>query len=186
MMDRNVIGKFSKLVMAGMLMLPPFLFTNVGTSEVSAESIASSEQYVDVTPDFWGYQTIQWGFEKHIISGYPDHTMRPDQPITESEFLAMLLRYYSNTKNSNRETPFKNWAEPYYQTAADFNWTVSGSSAAKPILRGQVAQLLADSQGYQYDIDNSIQFLLNVGLAKGRNGYTLEGFEKDSPLTRVV
>ncbi|MGK5508802.1 WG repeat-containing protein [Brevibacillus formosus] len=180
MIKPNLIRKVSKFVVVGMLMLPI-----VSTTELSAKSMVSIEQYEDVKPSFWGYQTIQWGLEKQIISGYPDHTMKPDHPVKESEFLAMLLRYYSNTQKSTIDTPIKNWAEPFYKKAKELNWTVNGISTVKPIHRGQVAQLIADSQGYQYDMNNSIQYLINFGLAKGRNGYTIEGFEKDGQLTRV-
>lgn len=45
---------------------------------------------IDLSPDHWAYADLTDLYNKGILGGYPDHTIRPDENITRAEF-AMLL-----------------------------------------------------------------------------------------------
>lgn len=64
----------------------------------------------------WAQQAIQQLSARGIISGYPDDTFRPDNPITRAEFLVMLMRLLGE-EEVEAELPFADreqigsWAE---------------------------------------------------------------------------
>ncbi|UYZ11575.1 WG repeat-containing protein [Brevibacillus sp. WF146] len=156
-------------------------------SSVGLTAAAESVSFQDVSPAYWGYDTIRWGVEQRLISGFPDHTFRPDQFVKESEFLAMLLRYYANRGNALTLQPAGTyWADVYYRQAEAYHWPVSREQSDRPIKRGSVAKLIAASQGFRYDTNNAVQYLYNQGLVKGRGETaSLTGFAKESYLTRT-
>lgn len=140
--------------------------------------------FSDVSPSFWGYQTIQWGVQEKIITGYPDHTVRPTGYVKESEFITLLVKNYSNTSQTLSQGG-THWAEPFYQKAGEFNWLDKKGIVDQPLTRGQAAQFIAASQGYHHNVDNSVQFVLNHRLASGKMDATVEGFDKNAFVTRV-
>jgi hypothetical protein len=166
-----------KMVVAGVL----------AWSSVGLTAAAESVTFQDVTSAYWGYDTIRWGVEQRLVSGFPDRTFKPDQYVKESEFLAMLLRYYANHGNALTLQPAGTyWADVYYRQAEAYHWPVSRAQSARPIKRGSVAKLIAASQGFRYDTNNAIQYLYNQGLVKGRGETaSLTGFAKESYLTRT-
>lgn len=42
----------------------------------------------------WYEKDIQWGIDHGILTGYPDGTYKPEQPITRAEAIALLRRYH--------------------------------------------------------------------------------------------
>lgn len=154
-------------------------------NHVHAEPHLESSEllFKDVHPSYWGYQTIKWGIENKKMTGYPDNTIRPTELIKESEFVTLLVKNYLNSTPS--DTSGQHWAEPYYREATERNWLDKKGIVDKPITRGDVAKLVASSQGYHHDIDNSIQFLLNHQLANGKTDATVEGFDKGAFVTRI-
>jgi hypothetical protein len=156
-------------------------------SSVGLTAAAESAAFRDVSPAYWGYDTIRWGVEQRLISGFPDHTFKPDQFVKESEFLAMLLRYYANHGNALTLQPAgANWADVYYRQAEAYHWPVSREQSDRPIKRGSVAKLIAASQGFRYDTNNAVQYLYNQGLVKVRGEKaSLTSFAKESYLTRT-
>ncbi|CAK4824572.1 unnamed protein product [Aphanomyces euteiches] len=65
------------------------------------------------------------------------------------------------------------------------NWPVSLTAASNPVLRGQVARIVAASQGKLLTMDQSVQYLLDHKLANGKTAATVAGFGKEAPLTRA-
>ncbi|NJN02353.1 MAG: S-layer homology domain-containing protein [Leptolyngbyaceae cyanobacterium SL_1_1] len=47
-------------------------------------------QFSDISSDYWGYQAIQQATALGFLSGYPDGTFRPNQPISRVEVLLAL------------------------------------------------------------------------------------------------
>lgn len=177
----NISKKFKILMVSGLILLNG----TVGSLDTiaSTQSYASIERFTDIQSSFWGYNTVKWGIENNIISGYPDDTVKPNAYIKESEFITLLVRFYN--ASSIFEKSNNHWAEPFYKLAKDYHWIDNLIISDKPITRGRVAQLLAYSQGQNYDIDNSVQCILNNGISYGRYDQTIEGFVKDGYLTRV-
>lgn len=140
---------------------------------------AEAASYTD-TAGHWSEATVEWGTEQGITKGYPDGTFLPDASITEAEFLAMLIRTFSDTTDGNP------WYEPYYEVAATLNYPVSNAPDTV-ILRTSVAEIVAGTQGVNYAGDNAIQYLLGVGLANGTDArdISVQNFKGDKSLTRA-
>jgi hypothetical protein len=49
-------------------------------------------KYTDLTPEHWGYASIQKLTGSNITFGYPDGTFRPDANVTRAEFAVFLSR----------------------------------------------------------------------------------------------
>jgi N-acetylmuramoyl-L-alanine amidase len=49
-------------------------------------------EFKDVTQDHWAYQAIIEAARKGFISGFPDGTFKPDQPLTRAQMAAILQR----------------------------------------------------------------------------------------------
>ncbi|MCL2045118.1 MAG: S-layer homology domain-containing protein [Oscillospiraceae bacterium] len=83
--------------------------------------------FSDIREGVWYSQAVSYLASIRIITGYPDGTFRPDQPITRAEFAAMASR-------------FDNLAETYTNAFTDIanHWAVSviNSSYAKGWISG--------------------------------------------------
>ncbi|MEX0270382.1 S-layer homology domain-containing protein [Leptolyngbyaceae cyanobacterium UHCC 1019] len=51
--------------------------------------------FVDVPTNYWAYSAIAALSAQGIISGYPDGTFKPDQPVNRSEFAIQLQKAYA-------------------------------------------------------------------------------------------
>lgn len=137
--------------------------------------------FTDVPANHWAIETIQWGTDQEVTKGYPDGTFRPEATVTEAEFLAMLERSF--VKDLTDGTP---WYKPYYDLAYQNNYPVT-STPDNVILRSQVAEIVAGTQGVNYTGDNAIQYLLGKGLAQGydKNVITIGNYHGADTLNRA-
>ena len=137
--------------------------------------------FTDVPANHWAADTIQWGTDQSVTKGYPDGTFRPEATVTEAEFLAMLERSF--VKEMADGTP---WYKPYYDLAYQNNYPVT-STPDNVILRSQVAEIVAGTQGVNYTGDNAIQYLLGKGLAQGydKNVITIGNYHGADTLNRA-
>jgi WG containing repeat/S-layer homology domain len=55
----------------------------------------------DLPQQHWAYQAMRKAYQKKIFTGYPDNTLRPDQPISRTEALVILF----NLASPNAEAP---------------------------------------------------------------------------------
>jgi hypothetical protein len=130
----------------------------------------------------WSKDTVTWGAEKEIAKGFPDGTFKPDSTVTESQFLALLLRTFMDDLKDDAVT----WYQPYYDVAHANNYPVIDKYNAV-ILRTQVAEIVSGTQGVNLSGDNAIAYLLAKGLAKGKiaDSVTLENYYGQEGLTRA-
>ncbi|MBD0384848.1 S-layer homology domain-containing protein [Paenibacillus sedimenti] len=147
-------------------------------------------------PNAWYYQTMDWGIQSGIITGYNEggvHKLKPEQVVNEAEFLTMLIRFFPNSKDEFSKLEQKNaashWADHSYDTAKLFNIPITGAADNKlleqPVNRGQVAMMIAGAFGKNYDVGGAITFLFDSGLSEGRSSKTIEGYEQNGILTRA-
>lgn len=135
------------------------------------------------TSGHWAEETIDWGVKEGIVRGFPDGTFQPDGGVTQAQFLAMLFRAFPSLSPSESGDP---WYSAYYERAAEWNWPVTVSRADQPLNRGETARITAASQGRLLSVEASVEFLLEAGLAQGRQ--TADGrtvFGALDPLTRA-
>ncbi|MGP1371578.1 MAG: S-layer homology domain-containing protein [Almyronema sp.] len=56
----------------------------------SGTAVRTPLVFSDISPDYWGYEAIQEATALGFLSGYPDGTFRPNQPISRVEVLLAL------------------------------------------------------------------------------------------------
>lgn len=145
---------------------------------------ASSEPFIDVK-EHWSYDKVMWSVQANIASGYPDGTFKPNQIVSEPEFLAMLIRAYPEIQVPAAGKG-EAWFEPYYKLARQYHLPVTKKKDATAFTRGDVAVIVTSAaQGEVLSKTSSIQFLLEQGLANGKTSQTVAGFKADDHLTRA-
>ncbi|UQZ84616.1 hypothetical protein SK3146_03871 [Paenibacillus konkukensis] len=152
------------------------LLSSLGTT------YASGVVFNDVPNNFWGYKNIQWAIDNKVVDGYPDGTFKPNQDVHQDEFLAMLIRTFQPSDFVKADDA-ANWADSYLSYAKKMGWRIVPSDQV--FSRGNVAQYLANATGKNYGIDDSIQYLLDLGIANGKTEKSIEGFHKNDSLTRA-
>lgn len=154
-----------------------------------------NELFQDVNEEHWGYESILWAKDQGIVDGYPDGTFKPDAPVGQTEFLAMLIRAY-NPKDFLNQQGDDDWRTPYKQYAFKMGWGGSYivppssklSSSNDPeinIPRMYVAKLITNVNGRSYSFKDSIRFLLDSGISEGKTDNSVEGFQGYDLLTRA-
>ncbi|MDF2653269.1 MAG: copper amine oxidase protein [Paenibacillus sp.] len=159
----------------------------LGVTINQAEAVSIS--FNDVSPSFWGYSNIQWAIENKIVDGYPDYSFKPNQKVEQAEFIAMLIRAYQPSEYDPKSETGK-WSAPYMRYANKMGWKVvtpSSLGGYSPVYlnRGMVAQYLANATGKNYSTDDSIQYLLDLGLSEGKTDKSINGFQKGDEVTRT-
>ncbi|WP_182914359.1 S-layer homology domain-containing protein [Paenibacillus sp. 1011MAR3C5] len=144
---------------------------------------AWSEALTD-TRGHWASSYIEWALDEGLAKGYEDGTFQPDRPVSEAEFLAMLLRAYGSAVPD--ASTGAQWYDSYYQYAEGFGWPVSFNNERGSFRRGQAALLMATAaSGKRYSENEAIQWLLDEGISKGRTSATIKGFVPDGGVTRA-
>jgi uncharacterized protein YkwD len=154
------------------------------TAGLTAGVHAKMGSFRDVPSEHWAAEAIEWGVGLGIVRGYPDGTFRPDQPVTEAEFLVMLLRAYPDVSLPAVE-PDSAWYEASYALAEQYHWPVRRELTLGEFDRGKAAELIAAAQGERLGETDAVRYLLAQGLSKGKTSATVEGYEPDSRLTRA-
>ncbi|MBT9281112.1 MAG: S-layer homology domain-containing protein [Hydrogenibacillus schlegelii] len=143
--------------------------------------------FSDVPPEHWAAGTIAWAVEHGVAKGYDDGTFRPNDTVTEAEFLAMLI----NAHRPPMPGKYQHWADPYYAFAEEMNWPVEGAheiiKRSVEIPRVRVAEIVAAADGVNDRGDDAIRYLIRKGLAKGKKPgeASVESFAGDDLLTRA-
>lgn len=147
-------------------------------------AVGSQEDFSDVPTDHWALKSIQLAAQQGIVNGYPDGTFRPDDPVKEAEFLAMLLRAYPEIELP-KVNPDAEWYETYYALSSAYNWPVWYENGENQYNRGRVAQVIAATQGTRLDVESAVQFLLDQKLSTGKTSATVAGYGIKEPLRRA-
>lgn len=146
---------------------------------------AVQEGFKDLDNSHWAYDAVLWAKAEGIVSGYLDQTFKPNQTVSEAEFLAMVIRLVDiDGDNAKKVTPGIIWSDLYYKLAAIQNYPVTGNRD-QPIKRTNVAELVTATKGFNYKGDQAIQFLLGNSLSNGKTEATIEGFKGNDTLTRA-
>lgn len=166
-------SKFAKSVSAAILAMAL-------AGQVSV--FAATSGFKDVPSSHWAYDTIMWSQQNGITEGFVDGTFRPTQGVSESQFLAMLLRSFKTDIPVAQAG--ENWSTPYYTLAKSLNYPVTGNRNAT-ITRTKVAELIAATQGKNYSGQNAIKFMLAKGVAQGKTENSVDGYKGNDTLTRA-
>lgn len=147
---------------------------------------AQTKGFADIAKH-WAKATIEWAVGEGIANGYPDGTFKPDNQVTEEEFLKMFLASQGVPIPSAKQG--ERWSQPYYDYATDSGYNLASRDDAsvrlKPIDRLAVAELIVSAQGLSYTGDDAIRYLLDNGYSKGKTAATVEGYAGEDSLTRA-
>lgn len=158
------------------------LISSLGLAPAAA---TQTNNFSDVPATHWAYSNIMWSKDQGIAQGYVDGTFRPAAPVTEAELLAMLVRAYPSLKPEDASANQK-WYTPYYELAYSLNWPVQQGKAELKTARGNLAQIFAAALGQSMTQSDSIQYLIDKGIAQGKHGAaTVENFDAGSILSRA-
>lgn len=129
----------------------------------------------------WSEELFQWAIAVGIVTNLTGADYRPDESITELEFLVFFYR------SVNVGTMLE--GDMVYNLARAYSHPVKGVShlAARnyPITRFQAAEFVAGAQGVNFKKDAAVQYLLSHGLTGNRLGRTLIEFNGEEKLTRA-
>lgn len=93
------------------------------TSTPTTPAPASATNLSDVGADYWARPFIQALAQSNIISGFPDGSFRPNQPVSRAEFAAMIQRAFDKQSvrqlgaGGFRDVPAGFWAAAAIQEA---------------------------------------------------------------------
>lgn len=157
------------------------------TSALTPFAYAAETAELTDIKDHWAVKAIEWGIEKGAISGYKeDNTFRPENTITEAEFMSMFIRLFETLEKAEEGEP---WSNPVYAFSKQYNYPVFGlddvEKRNQPILRSTVAEIISGADGYNFAGDDAIEYVLKSGYSKGKSGATIEGYQGKDPLTRA-
>jgi hypothetical protein len=86
--------QLTKLVSAGVSLLTLNLTVlAVGALDTYAQS-SPTTTFSDVQPNYWAQPFIQGLAARNIVTGYPDGTFRPEQPVDRDEFAAIIRKAF--------------------------------------------------------------------------------------------
>lgn len=173
----------SVLAAAARRLLPLALAALLIAVPLPPSADAGSRAFTDMA-GHWAAPLVAKALEDGLASGYGDGTFRPDKPVSEAEYLALLLRAYDDA--APRRNPTESWKAAYYDRAFERGWPLTFHDEAAGFRRGQAARLTAvAANGTAMDEDEAIEWMLRTGIAKGRSGSGAEGYAPDGFLTRA-
>ncbi|OYD91693.1 S-layer protein [Nostoc sp. 'Peltigera membranacea cyanobiont' 210A] len=89
-----MVTQLTKFVSAGVSLLTLNLTVlAVGALETSAQS-SPTTTFSDVQPNYWAQPFIRGLAARNIVTGYPDGTFRPEQPVDRDEFAAIIRKAF--------------------------------------------------------------------------------------------
>ncbi|WP_339803286.1 S-layer homology domain-containing protein [Paenibacillus sp. FSL R5-0744] len=148
---------------------------------ISAPTTIFATAFKDVGGSHWAYSAVEWGAGNKITSGYGDGSFKPNNVVTEEEFISMLIRTY---EGEQKAASGERWSDPFYKIAKANNYPVGTNRNAK-ITRQAVAEIIAGTQGKNFTGDNAIKYMLLNGLAGGKTSNTVDGYKGKDTLTRA-
>ena len=124
----------------------------------------------------WAQGCIQQLAQRRVISGYPDGTFRPNNPVTRAEFAAIVTNAFPNAPVIRDKINFGDVADNYWATRQINRAYQTGFLSGYPnrtfkptqnIPRVQV--LVALAAGLQYRPSLNVEAVLNYTFADGGN-----------------
>lgn len=137
----------------------------------------------------WAERLFQWAMAQNIINGYPDSSLKPDEPISEAEFLKALYRALGMALPS-ASSPEGNddWTGGPYRLAESFNHPTSGASNHKlrmePLTKSRASEIICAVQGVHFEGEDAVVYLIGNGMANS-DAITPEQFNGQDSFSRA-
>ena len=110
--------QLTKLVSAGVSLLTLNLTVlAVGALDTYAQS-SPATTFSDVQPNYWAQPFIRGLAARNIVTGYPDGTFRPEQPVDRDEFAAIIRKAFDQpaTRQIQSGAVYKDIPTNYWAT----------------------------------------------------------------------
>ncbi len=120
----------------------------------TSHTIAATKPMTVVKNDYtnhWGKQEIEWAVKQKLMWLNPDGTFRPDETITQAQFLMSLVAI----ENLKEKAPFpsvgNHWAKEAYEKAAKAGWMTPDIKIQPnaPITRYEAAAWITNAWGHK-------------------------------------
>ncbi|MDU5417291.1 leucine-rich repeat protein [Peptoniphilus harei] len=112
----------------------------------------------DDISNHWAKKQITWTYDKNYLSGYPDGTFKPQENMTNAEFISLVIRILSNdTKFDVNKANEKMWYNKFLNKAEELG-IISSAANIDPnakITRDEAFRLLA----FAYSVKGNIATL---------------------------
>jgi len=87
---------------------------------ISVPNQAQAIRYSDVPSNHWAYYAIQYLAERGIMTGYPDGSFKPNNPLRREETAVLLTRLFgiqgiTPDEPSFKDVSMKDWSYPYVE-----------------------------------------------------------------------
>jgi S-layer homology domain len=90
------------------------------TTSTPALAASSTNTSFPDTQNYWAQSFIQNLAERNIVTGYPDDTFRPEQPVARDEFAAIVRQAFSQPSERRIATGsvYKDISQGYWAESA--------------------------------------------------------------------
>lgn len=149
--------------MAPIVISTPVIAQTTSPFQSPSPSLGAEVSFSDVAPDFWAQPFIQALAQKNIITGFPNGTFRPEQPVERAEFAAMIANAFEQNQirplsdTGFRDVPANYWAisaiREAFQTGFMQGYGGGLFFPEQPISRAQAITALV--QGLRLSADKS-------------------------------
>jgi hypothetical protein len=125
-------------------------------SSAQAQTAPAYRSFTDVSTNYWANGFIQELATRQIITGFPDGSFKPDEPVTRAQFAAMLRTAFNRSAVRNAVN-FTDVPSDYWASAAIRDAYTKGFMSGYPendfrpgefIPRAQVLVALTSGLGY--------------------------------------
>jgi hypothetical protein len=162
------MSNLNRLQTTTALFLTLSLSSGIVVPLMQAPAVAQTNQFADVSQNYWAAKFINDLVRRRVIAGFPDGTFQPDAPVTRAQFAAMVTKAFQTTEvrasASFVDVPSNYWANSAITDAYKTGF-LSGypGRVFKPnqnIPREQVLVSLAN--GLNYRANDNVTTLLNT------------------------
>lgn len=140
-------------------------FAAIVSKAFQPQTKRQSTQFPDVPSNFWAYQVIQSAYQSGFVSGYPDHTFRPQEQIPRVQALVSLANGLGLSADNQNVISFYTDASqiPQYATGS-----IAAATAKQLVVNyPTVKQLNPNRQATRADVAAFVyQAMVNAGRAK--------------------
>lgn len=133
----------------------------IATQSVPASAQRSPTSLTDIN-DHWARLCIQHLYHRGVVQGYPDNTFRPNEPVSRTEFAALVNRAFPDLPERVAAKDYRDLDETYWGLVPIDRATATGFMTGYPdnrfdptkkIPRYEVLLALVAGLGYQPQSD---------------------------------
>lgn len=115
----------------GRRLLLGLMSLSMATVTIPATAQRSPTRLQDVS-GHWAQLCIQHLHQRKVVSGYPDKTFRPNEPVTRTEFAAMLDRAFPESPDRTAQREYGDLDETYWGLIPIYRATQTGFMQGYP------------------------------------------------------